>query len=228
MDAYIEMPQLAVMAGERLTFAKAFGEVVFGNVAGEPDASNLNCASVSDLASLLDSLMDQIPNIRNYLNYKNFSDYVIERSIDRVIHAAIPYLRGNRSPSQIRDWNKWLFGSAFKAAVQEASREPKCQFVDPAILDARTLDEPDEELQQQIGAAMAMLTDKQRQAVELCIMQEQSLAEAAREMNCRRHSTVQYHRDRGLLLLRGILSSSAFFHSAKLASYLQRSSPASL
>jgi DNA-directed RNA polymerase specialized sigma24 family protein len=192
-----------------------------------------DCAPVPDLTLLAVSLVDQIPNIRNWLKRCQFSGYVIERAIDRVTDYAMPYLRGDKNHAQIEDWNKWLFGNAFQAAKQEATRQLKCQFVapadlvDPAILHARTLNEPDEELQQQIGDALSKLTDKQRRAVELCIMQEKSPTEASREMDCNR-STVEHHLDRGLHLLRGILSNGTLVHSAKKSCYRHRDLPPSL
>jgi RNA polymerase sigma factor (sigma-70 family) len=179
------------------------------------------CAPLSVQNPLTDRLLNQIPDIKRFLRRRGFSDFVAEKAVDRVIQAALPYLTGDANPEHIRDWHKWVFGSAYVMARWEASREPRCYFMASDFFTARMDAEEDEELRQEIQLALGKLADRQRQAVELCVMLERSPTEAAKEMKCSR-STVEHHLKRGLHLLREILSDSTRIRSTKLASYRQR------
>jgi DNA-directed RNA polymerase specialized sigma24 family protein len=178
------------------------------------------CLSISDQNLMADLLLSWIPRLQQFLRRKGFTDFIGEKATDRILQAAMCYLGDEKRCQQIRDLSAWLYGSAFKAACQEASRELKCTFVDPSTFDLQCKSEPDQDLTEQIESALSQLTERQRWAVELCIMREKSPTEAAREMKCSR-STVQHHRDRGLLLLRRILSKSTFVHSAPITSNRQ-------
>jgi RNA polymerase sigma factor (sigma-70 family) len=161
----------------------------------------------SEQVAILNRLLGQTCKIENFLKRKNFSGYVIERAMDRLLDAAMPFIQGKADPGLIQNWDAWLFGNAFAAAKQEAFRQPVRIFFDPAILDARIEDERDEDLEELIENGHNQLTERQRDAVILCVMEGKSTTEAARIMGCSR-STVDYHRERGLELLREFLSSA--------------------
>jgi hypothetical protein len=153
-------------------------------------------------------LVRRIPQLRNFLRRHGFGGVVIDRAIDRVIHAAIPYIRddGTAKPCTFGNRVSWLFGSALKAARQEAAREPRCDLIDPSLLAAKVADEQSTAAVAAVWAALDQLTDPQRQAVYFCLMRGLTLAEAAVEMGCR-PTTVLRHRDRGVQRLRRLLAS---------------------
>ena len=151
-------------------------------------------------------LLGRLGELQAYLRRKGFSDFVIERAIDRVIHAALPYLEPSSTAPHLRNRDSWLFGSALKAAKQVASREPACSFIDPAMLTSAESPQEDEDRDAAIWLALDQLTEPQREAVYWCIMRGVSLITASRQMHCS-PTNVLHHRDRGLDRLRRILSS---------------------
>jgi DNA-directed RNA polymerase specialized sigma24 family protein len=151
-------------------------------------------------------LVGRIAELQCYLRRKGFRDDVIERAIDRVIQAALPYLEPSRTAPHLRNRDSWLFGSALKAAKQVASREPACSFIDPALLNSAESPEEDEDRAAAVWLALDQLTEPQREAVYWCIMRGMSLITASRQMGCS-PTNVLHHRDRGLDRLRSLLSS---------------------
>lgn len=150
-------------------------------------------------------LVGRIGELRGYLRRKGFSDFVSEKAIDRVIHAALPYLQPSASAPPLRNHESWLFGSALKAARQVASRELACSFIDPALLTSAASPTTDEGSIEAIRHALDQLTKPQSEAVYWCVMREVSLVKAARQMGCS-PTNVLYHRNRGVDRLRQILS----------------------
>ena len=149
--------------------------------------------------------MGRIGELRGYLHRKGFSDFVSEKAIDRVIHAALPYLEPSETTPPLRNRDSWLFGSALKAARQVASREPACSYIDPAQLTFAVAAEGDEDRDASIWHALDQLTDTQREAVYWCIMRGESMVTASRHMGCS-PTNVSHHRDRGLARLRHTLA----------------------
>ncbi len=147
-------------------------------------------------------LMDRIPECERLLRRRGYSDRVTEAAIDRVIAAAVRHLSGSETIPPPDDWAAWLFGSVRQAASQVASRLPPCRSVDPAALDAVSGSVPDPDPESQwVADALTPLTAKQRQVVELCVLGDRSVADAARAMNCY-PSTVTRHLSRALARLR--------------------------
>ena len=150
-------------------------------------------------------LVARIAELRGYLRRKGFSEFVIEKAIDRVIHAALPYLEPSVTSPPLRNRESWLFGSALKAARQVASRELACSSIDPALLTSVASPVTDEGSGEAIWQALDQLTEPQSEAVYWCVMREVSLVKAARQMGCS-PTNVLYHRNRGVDRLRKILS----------------------
>jgi DNA-directed RNA polymerase specialized sigma24 family protein len=172
---------------------------------------------------LADSLFGHLPKIDSILKKSNYSEHVIEKAIGRLLHAATPYVSGEKGLGHIKDWQKWLYGSALKAARQEAYREPKVVFVDPRLYPASTTKKQStvetfsDEQNETIMAAKKKLTERQRMAVELCLEEGQSIAAAARKMGCT-PPTVRAHLERGKFLLTQMLSTGTRVHSPGHAS----------
>lgn len=142
-----------------------------------------------------DCLMRRLPQMRRFLRQRGFNEAVAERAIDRVIQAALPHLEAaKQGHCALEDHVNWLFGSLREAARQEASRQPACDFCDPASMVSLVAPGSQSEA---IWAAMEQLTERQRQAVYYCVLRGLTLEEAANEMFCS-PGTVRGHRAAGL------------------------------
>jgi RNA polymerase sigma factor (sigma-70 family) len=187
-----------------------YDSFVIGNSTGEATMLQLTTNAMTtqnsvDSGPTVECLMNRIPQLERFLRSRGFSEFVAEKAIDRVIHAALRYLSDDKSVVPLRNHVSWLFGSALSAARQVASREPVC-CVEQDFLESVIAAEPDQATNELIWRALDQLTDPQREAIELTIMHGLTLAEAAMQMDCL-PSTVARHRKRGTIRLRRLLSS---------------------
>ena len=152
----------------------------------------LDCEKTADLPTA-ECLLQRREQLERFLSRRSekFSPWVIERAIDNVFRAALPYLSDQKACklANAKDRERWLFGAALKAARQVASRELPCDLIDPGVLVSRlpgltvvgtNLSARD----QMLHDALDLLTPRQREALDLCIVYGLTREEAALRMNC--------------------------------------------
>lgn len=169
-------------------------------------------------------LVDRLLQLHRYLSRRkeNFSSWVIELAVDRVVRAALPYFKEKacKLPDEASR-RRWIFGAALKAARQVAARQVPCDMLEPckleAIIHRRHSAEENQEWHNALYAAIDLLTPLQREAIDWCVIKGLSLHGAAERMK-RSPNMVKCHRDAGLKRLKELLEET-FVHLRARAFY---------
>jgi DNA-directed RNA polymerase specialized sigma24 family protein len=127
-------------------------------------------------------LLGRIKEIQRYLRRKGFSYHAIEQAVTVLYRAAMPYINGTKI-CKIKNRRAWAFKVAIRAAVRAAKRQVRFKVVGPVEL-ATMAKQPgrDEEAPFDICGALNQLTDKQNNAVTLCLLMGMSRRQAAWKM----------------------------------------------
>jgi DNA-directed RNA polymerase specialized sigma24 family protein len=126
-------------------------------------------------------LLRHIEAVRWVLWRKGFSEYAIDQAVTAVYLAAMPYITG-RKPCPIENRRAWVLKVAFRAACHATEREIRCHAIEPAILAATVEHRERDDKPFDICHVLSQLTERQRMAVELCILGGRSYREAAKCM----------------------------------------------
>ena len=145
-----------------------------------------------------DCLLDRIEEVRGVLRRRGFSDHAIEQAVSAVYRAAMPYITGTRM-CLIENRRAWVFKVAIRAASRAAGREVRCLTLEAAIVAAPSEDDGERGTPFDIDQVLSQLTERQSQAVELCILDGKSCREAASCMGISpgtlcRHLSAAMHR----------------------------------
>jgi RNA polymerase sigma factor (sigma-70 family) len=128
-----------------------------------------------------DCLLSCITEVCGVLWRKGFPAHAIENAMTAVYVAVMPYLKGGDS-SHIENPRAWVYRVALNAAIHAGKRELARGNFDPARLPARVNPPDSSESLFDIDDVLSRLTQRQRTAVELCLLENMSLRTAAREM----------------------------------------------
>src|SRR5262249_51124205 len=131
--------------------------------------------SANEIGGNAERLLKALEDVQNFLRRRGYSNYASEVAVTAVYRAAEPYFAGTKVWSNVR---AWAFKVAIPAAIRAARREIRCRQLEPAIVAASVNDsEPREQFD--IHDVLSQLTDRQREAVEHCILGDMSHSEAA-------------------------------------------------
>jgi DNA-directed RNA polymerase specialized sigma24 family protein len=129
-------------------------------------------------------LLGHLEKVQGVLRNSGFSEHAIDHAVTAVYRAAMPYIRGTRI-CRIENRRAWVFKVAKRAATRAAMRELRCRRVAPAVLAAILKDTGAHDAPFDICDVLSQLTERQRDAVELCILGGKSHREAASHMGIR-------------------------------------------
>jgi DNA-directed RNA polymerase specialized sigma24 family protein len=126
-------------------------------------------------------LLKRMAEIRGYLRRQGFSEHAIDHAMTILLRAAMPYIKGNKICT-IENRRAWAFKVAIRAAVRAAKREIRLHAIEPAKLAATVIDTWPGEERLEISDALKRLTQRQSDAIQLCVFRELPLRVAAKEM----------------------------------------------
>lgn len=163
-----------------------------------------NYRPADDTLPTAECLVGRLEEVRGFLHRRRFSEHAIEHAITVVCRVAVPYINGNKI-CKIKNRRAWVYKVAIRAAKRAMKAELSCVTFDPGIMAAMVQAPGSADEQSRVDRWLNQLTQKQRDAVDLCILGEMSQRDAAEEMGIA-VSTLRGHLDAAVARLKEIVT----------------------